>query len=102
MESAKPEKAQAQQFAEGVLAVHPQKLLTYNLSPSFNWDATGMTDEEIRSVPATMAVLYSLFSKGEVGRGDFLVRFHCRERNGRMFQWEPPSVSLDQRKGVFW
>jgi hypothetical protein len=53
MESAKPEKAQAQQFAEGVLAVHPKKLLTYNLSPSFNWDATGMTDEEIRSVLAT-------------------------------------------------
>ncbi|CAB4435526.1 unnamed protein product [Rhizophagus irregularis] len=24
-------------------------MMAYNLSPSFNWDATGMTDEEIRT-----------------------------------------------------
>lgn len=50
MESARPEKEQAQQFAEGVLKVHPHQFLTYNLSPSFNWDATGMNDDQIRYV----------------------------------------------------
>jgi len=49
METAKPGKKQAQSFAEGVLKVHPYSKLCYNLSPSFNWDAAGMTDDEIRT-----------------------------------------------------
>jgi isocitrate lyase len=28
---------------------HPSKLLTYNLSPSFNWSVSGMNDEEIEN-----------------------------------------------------
>ncbi|KAJ9064495.1 isocitrate lyase 1 [Entomophthora muscae] len=48
MESAAPELKQAQEFAAGVLAHHPHALLAYNLSPSFNWDAAGMNDEQIR------------------------------------------------------
>ncbi|RGB25594.1 isocitrate lyase [Rhizophagus diaphanus] len=49
METAKPIRAQAQEFAEGVHKVHPEIMMAYNLSPSFNWDAAGMTDEEIRT-----------------------------------------------------
>ena len=49
METAKPGRKQAQQFADGVLSAHPYAKLCYNLSPSFNWDAAGMTDEEIRT-----------------------------------------------------
>ena len=49
METAKPGKKQAQSFAEGVFKVHPYSKLCYNLSPSFNWDAAGMTDDEIRT-----------------------------------------------------
>lgn len=49
METAKPGKKQAQTFAEGVLKLHPYSKLCYNLSPSFNWDAAGMTDDEIRT-----------------------------------------------------
>eukprot|EP01094_Clydonella_sp_ATCC50884_P012355 TRINITY_DN223_c0_g1_i1.p1 TRINITY_DN223_c0_g1~~TRINITY_DN223_c0_g1_i1.p1 ORF type:complete len:499 (-),score=215.34 TRINITY_DN223_c0_g1_i1:378-1874(-) len=45
METAKPELAQAEQFANGVR--HLNKFGAYNLSPSFNWDAAGMTDTEI-------------------------------------------------------
>jgi isocitrate lyase len=33
----------------GVKAVFPDKLLAYNLSPSFNWDAAGMNDQEIET-----------------------------------------------------
>ena len=29
----------------------PDKMLAYNLSPSFNWDTTGMTDDEMRALP---------------------------------------------------
>lgn len=49
MESAKPDYQQAVVFAEGVKSVHPRQMLAYNLSPSFNWDAAGMSDEEIRT-----------------------------------------------------
>ncbi|CAG8542617.1 11443_t:CDS:2 [Funneliformis mosseae] len=49
METAKPIRAQAQEFAAGVHKVHPEVMLAYNLSPSFNWDAAGMTDEQIRN-----------------------------------------------------
>jgi isocitrate lyase len=49
METKKPIYAQAQEFAEGVLAKLPGKMLAYNLSPSFNWDAAGMTDAQIES-----------------------------------------------------
>jgi len=45
METAKPQLAQARQFAEGIRPLG--KFGAYNLSPSFNWDAAGMTDEEI-------------------------------------------------------
>ena len=36
-ETSHPDLEEARQFAEGVHAVHPGKLLAYNCSPSFNW-----------------------------------------------------------------
>ena len=36
-ETSKPDLAQARRFAEGVHRHHPDKLLAYNCSPSFNW-----------------------------------------------------------------
>eukprot|EP01084_Bolivina_argentea_P276481 471759_1 len=48
METAKPVAAQAEAFAKGVKATYPEALMAYNLSPSFNWDAAGMTDDEIK------------------------------------------------------
>lgn len=47
METAVPGLQQAKEFRDDVLAVHPQLMLAYNNSPSFNWDAAGMTDEEM-------------------------------------------------------
>jgi len=37
MESKLPDYKQAEEFAKGVHAVHPEQKLAYNLSPSFNW-----------------------------------------------------------------
>lgn len=47
METPKPNLKVAKEFAEGVRVYHPEQMFAYNLSPSFNWDASGMTDNEI-------------------------------------------------------
>lgn len=38
-ETSKPDLAQAKKFAEGIREQYPDKLLSYNCSPSFNWKA---------------------------------------------------------------
>jgi len=57
METARPTISQARAFARGVHAVHPGKKLAYNLSPSFNWDAAGMNDDQIESFTDDLAKL---------------------------------------------
>jgi isocitrate lyase len=47
METAIPGIADAAEFANGVRAKVPHQMLAYNLSPSFNWDKSGMNDEQI-------------------------------------------------------
>jgi isocitrate lyase len=47
METDTPNVAVAKKFADGVHAVAPKQWLSYNLSPSFNWDVSGMTDDEM-------------------------------------------------------
>ncbi|XP_021635959.2 isocitrate lyase [Hevea brasiliensis] len=48
METSSPDLVECTKFAEGVKSMHPEIMLAYNLSPSFNWDASGMTDEQMR------------------------------------------------------
>jgi isocitrate lyase len=57
METAKPIRVQAEQFAREVKAAVPHQLLAYNLSPSFNWDASGMTDAEMETFVWDLAKL---------------------------------------------
>merc|ERR1712157_8719 len=47
METGKPGYQQAEEFAKDTLSVLPHLMLAYNQSPSFNWDASGLTDEEM-------------------------------------------------------
>ncbi|HUP62438.1 MAG TPA: isocitrate lyase [Thermoanaerobaculia bacterium] len=47
-ETSTPDIEEARQFAEGVHAQYPGKLLAYNCSPSFNW-AKKLSEEEIAS-----------------------------------------------------
>lgn len=51
METASADIHEAQEFAEAIHAEFPEQMLAYNLSPSFNWDSTGMTDDEMREFP---------------------------------------------------
>jgi len=48
MESAAPILAQANEYASGVKSKVPEAMLAYNLSPSFNWDAAGLSDGDMR------------------------------------------------------
>jgi isocitrate/methylisocitrate lyase len=52
----------ARVFAEAIHAEFPDKLLAYNLSPSFNWDTTGMSDEEMRRFPGELGELGYVFA----------------------------------------
>ena len=71
METAKPEVEQAAQFADAVHAAYPGKMLAYNLSPSFNWDAAGMDDSQI------CAFTNELAKRGYVWQFITLAGFHC-------------------------
>ncbi len=53
---------EAAEFAKAIHAQYPQKMLAYNLSPSFNWDTTGMTDDEMRMFPTRLAELGYVFN----------------------------------------
>lgn len=52
----------ARRFAEAIHAVYPDKMLAYNLSPSFNWDTTGMSDDEMRRFPEELGKLGFVFN----------------------------------------
>lgn len=47
METPSPEVKLAAEFSRLVKERHPTKFLAYNLSPSFNWSAFKMSDNEI-------------------------------------------------------
>lgn len=53
---------EAKIFADAIHARFPDKMLAYNLSPSFNWDTTGMTDEEMSAFPAELGRLGFVFN----------------------------------------
>ena len=47
METDKPNLKVAKRFSDLVHVRHPTKMLAYNLSPSFNWSTSGLSDKEI-------------------------------------------------------
>jgi len=53
---------EAKAFAEAIHAEYPDKMLAYNLSPSFNWDTTGMTDDQMRQFPEQLGKLGFVFN----------------------------------------
>ncbi len=52
----------ARKFAEAIHAKFPDKMMAYNLSPSFNWDTTGMTEDEMRRFPEELGKLGFVFN----------------------------------------
>jgi isocitrate lyase len=62
METKTADLADARQFAEAIHAEYPDMMLAYNLSPSFNWDSTGMTDDEMRRFPEELGKMGFVFN----------------------------------------
>ncbi len=62
METKTADLADAEKFAGAIHARFPRKMLAYNLSPSFNWDTTGMSDEEMRRFPHELGRLGYVFN----------------------------------------
>jgi isocitrate lyase len=62
METKTADLADARQFAEAIHAVFPDKMLAYNLSPSFNWDSTEMSSDEMRRFPEELGKMGFVFN----------------------------------------
>jgi isocitrate lyase len=62
METKTADLEDARQFADAIHAVYPDKMLAYNLSPSFNWDTTGMSDDEMRRFPEELGRMGFVFN----------------------------------------
>src|SRR5664279_5725952 len=62
METKTADLADAREVAEAIHAGFPDKMLAYNLSPSFNWDSTGMSDDEMRQFPAELGKMGFVFN----------------------------------------
>jgi isocitrate lyase len=62
METKTADLGDAKRFADAIHAEFPAKMLAYNLSPSFSWDTTGMSDEEMRRFPDELGKLGFVFN----------------------------------------
>jgi isocitrate lyase len=62
METKTADLKDAKEFADAIHAVFPDKMLAYNLSPSFNWDTTGMSDDEMRRFPEELGKMGFVFN----------------------------------------
>ncbi|MEO8501410.1 MAG: isocitrate lyase, partial [Vicinamibacteria bacterium] len=62
METKTADLKDAQRFAEAIHARFPRKMLAYNLSPSFSWDTTGMSDDEMKRFPEELGKLGFVFN----------------------------------------
>ncbi len=62
METKTADLADAKQFADAIHARFPDKMLAYNLSPSFNWDSTGMSNDDMRHFPEGLGKMGFVFN----------------------------------------
>ena len=62
METKSANLKEAAEYANAIHAEYPDKMLAYNLSPSFNWDTTGMTEDEMRQFPEELGKLGFVFN----------------------------------------
>ena len=62
METKTADLEDARKFAKAIHAQYPDKMLAYNLSPSFSWDTTGMNDEQMKRFPEELGKLGFVFN----------------------------------------
>jgi isocitrate lyase len=81
METKSPILAQAKEFAAGVRAAHPNKWLAYNLSPSFNWSAAGLDEQQMKEYIWELGKLGFVWQFITVRLTSFLATLLCLRRN---------------------
>ena len=62
METKTADLEDAKKFADAIHKKFPKKMLAYNLSPSFNWDTTGMNDEQMKAFPIELGKMGFVFN----------------------------------------
>jgi isocitrate lyase len=62
METKTADREDAEKYAHAIHAQYPDKMLAYNLSPSFSWDTTGMNDEQMKRFPEELGKLGFVFN----------------------------------------
>ncbi len=62
METKTADLADAKIFADAIHAAFPDKMLAYNLSPSFSWDSTGMSEDDMRRFPEELGKMGFVFN----------------------------------------
>ena len=62
METKTADLEDAAKYAHAIHAQFPDKMLAYNLSPSFSWDTTGMNDEQMKRFPEELGKLGFVFN----------------------------------------
>ncbi len=62
METKTADLKEATHFAHAIHAKFPGKMMAYNLSPSFSWDTTGMSEDEMRRFPEELGKLGFVFN----------------------------------------
>jgi len=67
VETSNPNYDDCKYISNGIHATYPKQMLAYNLSPSFNWDVAGMSDDEIASYVDDIAKLGNVWQFITVG-----------------------------------
>jgi isocitrate lyase len=62
METKTADLHEAKRFADAIHARFPDQMLAYNLSPSFNWDTTGMSEDQMRAFPEELGKMGYVFN----------------------------------------
>ena len=62
METKTADLEDAEKFAHAIHAQYPDKMLAYNLSPSFNWDTTGLSEDEMKRFPEELGKMGFVFN----------------------------------------
>ena len=88
METKKPILAQAREFAAGVHAARPGHWLAYNLSPSFNWEAAGLTEKDMQDYVWDLGKLGFVWQFITVSIGD-IKQAHVNFFSMRSAWWSP-------------
>ncbi len=62
METKTADLTDAKRFSDAIHAVFPDQMLAYNLSPSFSWDTTGMSEDQMKAFPEELGKLGFVFN----------------------------------------